>query len=326
MKKSGMNTYGILSLSLIFAFLTGCDLLGLGPKKQDNTAKPAEAVAPAVVAAPVAVNAAETPGPIPGDALVRIGNWTLTTDDFNNRLTLLKQQLPNFKSDDTNAKAAVLDELVRQQLLVQDAENSDISNSKEIKDAIEDFRKTLLVQELASRLTKDVAATQEDAHMYYDSNKERFTLPITWKVSQIVVGDEATAKSVLVLLLQGGEFASIAQAQSKAANAQEGGKLKPFVTGKAPFEAMQTAISNLDAGGISGVFKGPEGFYVVKVDSKTGGNLKPFEEVKKDLIYGLTMQKQQQVILNHLKELAEKNKPEYNKDLIDQVVGKISQQ
>jgi parvulin-like peptidyl-prolyl isomerase len=102
----------------------------------------------------------------------------------------------------------------------------------------------------------------------------------------------------------------------------EGGKLKPFVTGKAPFEAMETAISNLDEGGISGVFKGPEGEYIVKVDSKTGGAIKPFVDVKKDLIYGLTMQKQQAVILDRLKALAEKYKPEYNKDLIDQVVGK----
>ncbi len=98
---------------------------------------------------------------MPSNVLVRIGNWTLTADEFNKRLNLLKQQLPDFKENDTNSKNAVLDELIRQQLLVKDAEDSDIGNTKEIKDAIEDFRKTLLVQELASRLTKDVAATED---------------------------------------------------------------------------------------------------------------------------------------------------------------------
>jgi parvulin-like peptidyl-prolyl isomerase len=128
-----------------------------------------------------------------------------------------------------------------------------------------------------------------------------------------------------VQILQGGDFSQIAQAQSKAPNAAQGGKLKPFITGKAPFEAMQTAISNLDAGGISGVFKGPEGlFYIVRVNAKTGGAARPFIAVKKDLIYGLTMQKQQTVILSHLKGLAEKNKPEYNRELIEKVVGKAS--
>jgi len=325
MRKPGLM-YGILCLSFGIVFLTGCDLLsqlGLGPKKQDNSQnQPAAPVAPIVVTPPVSQSAQEVQGPLPSDALVRIGTWTLTSGDFNNRLNLLKQQLPDFKADDPNTKNAVLEELIRQQLLVKDAEDSDVGNTKEIKDAVEDFRKTLLVQELASRMTKTVAATEDDARTYYDANKDKFTEPITWNVRQIVVGDEATAKSILVLILQGGEFASIAQAQSKAANASDGGKLKPFITGKAPFEAMQTAISNLDAGGVSGVFKGPQGYYIVKVDSKTGGTLKSFEDVKKDLIYGLTMQKQQAVILNHLKELADKNKPEYNKELIDQVIGK----
>ena len=323
MRKSGAVTCGILCLILGFAFLTGCDLLGIGPKKQDNSQKQPEATVPA---APVAQSPQEAKGPLPGNVLVRIGSWTLTADDFNNRLNLLKQQLPDFKANDANSKNAVLDELVRQQLLVKDAENSDIGNTKEIKDAVEDFRKTLLVQELASRLTKEVAATEEDARVYYDANKGRFTEPVQWNVRQIVVGDQAAAKSILVQILQGGDFAQIARAQSKAANAIEGGKLKPFSTGKAPFDAMQIAIANLDEGGISGVFKGPEGYYIVKVDSKTGGVAKSFLDIKKDLIYGLTLQKQQAVILNHLRELAEKNKPEYNKELIEQVVGKVSTQ
>lgn len=318
MKKPGLTTCGALCLAFSFVFLTGCDLLGLGPKKQKQASTTA-------VASPTAVvNTQEAQGPLPGNALVRIGNWTLTSDDFNDRLNLLKQQLPDFKQDDAATKNAVLDELIRQQLLVKDAEDSDIGNTKEIKDAIEDFRKTLLVQELASRLTKEVAATEDDARTYYDGNKERFTEPVKWGVSQIVAADEATAKSILVQILQGGDFAQIAQAQSKAANAAEGGKIKPFVTGKAPFDAMQIAIANLDEGGVSGVFKGPEGYYIVKVDSKKGGTLKSFADVKKDLIYGLTMQKQQAVILGHLKDLSEKYKPEYNKDLIDQVVGKVS--
>ena len=310
MRKSGLTTYGILCLIFGLAFLIGCDLLGIGPKKQ--------------VAAPVSQNLQEAQGPIPGNVLVRIGSWTLTADEFNDRLNLLKQQLPDFKVNDTNSRAAVLDELVRQQLLVKDAEDSDIGKTKAIKDAIEDFRKTLLVQELASRMTKEVSANEDDARAYYAANKDRFTEPVKWNVRQIVAGDEAAAKSILVQVLQGGDFAQIAQAQSKAANAAQGGQLKPFTTGKAPFDAMQIAISNLDEGGISGVFKGPEGYYIVKVDSKIGGAIKLFNDVKKDLIYGLTMQKQQVVILNRLKELAEKNKPEYNKELIEQVVGKVS--
>jgi len=318
MKNPRPIAYGLICLAFAVVSLAGCDLLGLGPKKQDNSQTQA-------VATPAATVTPAPAGPIPGNVLVRIGNWTLTEEDFTTRLNLLKTQLPDFKQDDTNTKNVVLDELIRQQLLVQDAEDSNLADTKEVKDAIEDFRKTLLVQELASRMTKEVVATESDAQAYYDANKDRFTQPTTWSISQIVVGDEDTAKNILVQILQGGDFAQIARSQSKAANAASGGKIKPFITGKAPFEAMQRAISDLGVGENSAVFKGPQGYYIVKVNKKTGGGIRSFESVKKDLIYGLTMQKQQAVILNHLKELVQKYKPEYNKDLIDQVVGKVSQ-
>jgi len=320
-----MRAFGHIRNGNIFVlglvFLTGCDLLGIGPKKDNNAQT--QTTAPVQVQAPQSTPEMPNPvpGPIPSNALVRIGNWTLTQEDFTNRINLLKQQLPDFKDTDANSKNAVLGELVRQQLLVQEAEDSGIANTPEIKDAVEDFKKTLLVQEMASRLTKNVIATEDDARNYYEANLEKFKEPVTWDVSQIVVPDEATAKNILVQILQGGDFASLAQTQSKAANGPQGGKLDPFVSGKAPFDAMQTAIDGLDVGGVSGVFKGPEGSYIVKVNSKKGGDTKSFADVKKDLIYGLTMQKQQEVLLSHLKDLADKYKPERNDALIKQVVG-----
>ncbi len=316
--KTSVQMVFILGIGLA---LSGCDLLGIGPKKKEETPKQSQPIAEAPATS--IPSAPKSQGPVPNNALVRIGDWVLTDTEFKSRLNLLKQQLPEFKDTDANSKAAVLDELVRQQLLVKEAESSDIVNSQEIKDAIEDFRKTVLVQEMASRLTKDVAATEDEARTYYEANKDKFVEPINWTVSQIVAGDEATAKNILVQVLQGGDFAQIAQTQSKASNASKGGKLAPFASGRAPFEAMEKAISNLDAGGVSAVFKGPEGYYIVKVNAKKGGAAKSFVDIKKDLVYGLTMQKQQAAILNHLNELAEKNKPEYNKELIEQVIGKI---
>ncbi|MDE2028052.1 MAG: peptidyl-prolyl cis-trans isomerase [Candidatus Omnitrophica bacterium] len=327
MERPGIKTYGVLFLIAGMAFLTGCDqlqnLLGLGNKKQEASQQ-SPAAAPSTPPSTVSPTPSSQ-GPLPSDALVRIGGWTLTQEDFNKRLTLLKQQLAgmkeNFKEDDPAAKNYVLDQLIRQQLLVKEAEDSGIGNSKDIQQAVEDFRRTLLVQELVSRLTKNVAANESEARAYYDANKAALTEPVTWQVSEIIVPDEAAAKSILVQILQGGDFAQIAQAQSKAADAAEGGKLKPFITGQAPFDAMQTAIANLGAGDVSGVFKGPKGYYIVKVDSKTGGKLKPFTDFKEQILYFLTQQKQQAVLLKHLNELAEKYKPEYNKELIGQVIG-----
>lgn len=254
--------------------------------------------------------------PLSKDILAKVGSWTITPEEFNQRLTLLKEGLPNFDPNKPGAKEAVLNELIRQQLLVQDAEDSGIGKVKEISDAVEDFRRTMLVQELANRLTKGVASNEAEALKYYTDNKKDFIMPTQWKVREIVLADEATAKAVLVQILQGGNFAEIAKAQSKGKTAADGGALKPFVN-KAPTEAMQAAIANLDAGGTSSVFKGADNnYYIVHVDEKKGGETKKFEEIKAELIAALTTRKQQQAVLEHINALADKIKVKVNQDLI----------
>lgn len=292
--------------------LTGCDFFKNKQKGQSNTSQAVNASQPGSQASAPAVA-------LPPDVLVRVGNWTLTKQAFDDRIKILKKSLPGFK-EDANTEKMVLDELIRQQLLVQDAESSGIGDSKEVKDALDDFRRTLLVQELANRLTKNIAVTPTEARTFYDENKDKFIAPFTWTVREIVVPDESSAKNILVQILQGGDFSRIATEQSKGESASVGGALKPFI--KAPFPEMQSAIANLDAGGVSTVFKGPQGYYIVKVDAKKGGEQRSFTDVQDALINGLTLQKQQAVIVDYLNKLAQKNKVEINKPVIDQMGAK----
>jgi peptidyl-prolyl cis-trans isomerase C len=280
------------------ALLSACD------KKE--TKKPAPVV-PAVEEPAVKEEQPKDEGPLPANVLARVGDWSITIEEFNQRLKLLKQGIGDFNENDPQTRATVLNELIRQQLLVKDAENSQIANKKEVKEAIEDFRRTLLVQELATSITKNVTATEEEGRKYYEDNKAIF---MKWKVRQIVVPDEATAKNILVQVLQGGDFAAIAQAQSKDKTAANGGLIDDVT--KSP-EEVQKAVLPLEAGGTSNVFKGPQGYYIVHVDEKKP---EPFANVKKDLIYGLTLRKQQSAILEYIENLAQKNKVEVNNELL----------
>ena len=300
-----------LSLCVLSLGLAGCDLIN-PPKKESK--KDAVSVKPAAAGSEETAASAPAEGPLPGNAVARVGNWTLTTEQFDQRLKLLKQGLPEFDENKPGNKESVLNELVRQQLLVKDAESSGIGQQKEIAEAVEDFHRTLLVQELANRLTRDIVATEKEAQDYYDQNKNLFVEPVEWKAREIIVADEAAAKNILVQVLQGGDFGEIAKAQSRGKTAANGGALPVFK--KAPFAAMQSAVASLEAGGASAVFKGPDGFYIVKVDEKKGGNAKTFLSVKTDLISGLTLRKQQEAILEHIDKLAQKTKVEINKEVL----------
>ena len=297
MKRAFSGVFVMTAIFLLTIIFAGCDLFS-PPKK-------APAPAPSAV---------EASSPMPKDVLVRVGGWTLTGPQFEERLKLLKEGLPDFDPTKPGSKEALLNELIRQQLLVKDAENSGLARESDITEAVEDFRRTLLVQKLANQLTKDIVADEKEAQEYYDQNKDLFVEPMQYTVREIVVADETAAKNILVQLLQGADFAETAKAQSKAKTASGGGALPAFT--KAPFEAMQSAMANLDAGSVSSVFKGPEGFYIVKVDSKKGGAMKPFAGVKQDLIAGLTLRKQQKAILDHINQLAEKTKVEINQELL----------
>lgn len=294
---------------ILFSFTaTGCDMIN--PQKS----QPKEAAVSSKVPA-AAVSAIDESKPLPDDVIATVGAWRLTSAEFNERLKLLKESLPAFDPNKEGTKEAVLNELIRQQLLVKDAEEEGIGQNKDITDAIEDFRRTMLVQELANRLTKDLSVTEAEAQKYYNDNKVDFVMPIQWKVREIVLADETVAKNTLVSLLQGANFAEIAKEQSKGKTAKDGGALKTF--NQAPTTAMQSAIANLEAGGTSSVFKGLDNnYYIVRVEEKKGGETKAFSEIKADLIAALTTRKQQQAVLEHINKLAEKNKVRVNQNLI----------
>lgn len=251
---------------------------------------------------------------LPDNIVARVGNWSITIDEFNGKLAKLKEILPEFDPTDVNSKKLILEELVRQELLVKDAEDIGVGKDKEILETVEDFRKTLLVQEVATQLTKDVKVTEEEAKDYYEKNKSDFNVKTEWKVREIVVPSEAEANEILVQVLQGGNFSAIAKEKSQSPTAAKSGDMG-WVE-KFPFEQMRAAVTALEKEKTSGVFKGPSGYYIVKLEDKRGGAPKPFLAMKSDLIKRLTLAKQQEAVLDHLNELAAKTKIQVNEELL----------
>ena len=306
----------LLLVTLVtFSFASiGCDLIS--PKKAPAPVKKVESAPAADVnSLPSTVNASNKDEALPKDMLARVGDWTLTMNEFNQRIEGIKKAIPEFDSTKVDAKRMVLDELIRQQLLVQEARQENLERAQDIRDAVKDFENTLLVQELVSNLTKDVKATEQEAQAYYDKNPNLFVKPVEKQLREIVVPTEVEAKDILVQVLQGADFAQTARDRSKSKNASNGGDLG-FVT-EAPFEQMQKAVAGLSKAGISSVFQGPEGYYIVKVEDVKGGDKASFDDIKEDLIKGLTIQKQQQVVLEKLADVTNKVSVQVNTDLID---------
>jgi len=315
---------------LLAVSATGCDLITSikeyfqEPEKKTDIVKP---IAPAKALAPQTQPAApksqpnikiapiKLSSPMAPNVLARVGTWNITIDEFTERLQALKEVVPEYDITDPQAKLLVLDELINQQILVMGAEQAGgLERKKDIDAAVEEFRRTLIVREVARQLTEDVTMTDQEAMAFYEENKEAMITPMQWHVREIVFADKEQATHILTEILKGADFAEMAKQYSIGRTASDGGDLG-FIT-QEPFPQMGSALLAAEVGDTSSVFKGPEGYYIVKLEEKKGGEPIAFEDIKGDIIQTQTLVKQQQVIISHLEKLKSNIKVERNENLL----------
>ncbi len=312
----------LVPLVFTLATLSGCDQISSffnksGSKSNLNKEKISSTPVESTPVPSLAPPSIDSNVPLPADVLARVGNWTLTAKDFEERLKGLKEVFPDFDVNVPENKRLILEELVRQQLLVREAEETGAAKKKEIVDAVEEFRRSLLVRDAATKLTEGIKVTDLEAQEFYNQNKDNpaLTEPAEYHLREIVMSTQSGAKEVLVDLLKGADFAEMAKARSKGKTAANGGDLGTVKTFE--FPQMEAAVASLEAGDISNVFKGPSGdYYIVKVEEKKGGKQKDFAAVKEDIITFLTQSKQQSVIESHLKELQQKYGAKINENFL----------
>ncbi|MDK2815314.1 MAG: foldase protein PrsA [Thermoanaerobacter sp.] len=200
-------------------------------------------------------------------------------------------------------KENVLDSLIAQKLLLQEALKNNITVSdKEIEEEYqrekefnkditkEDVKNYLLINKLFEEYTKDVKITEEELKKYYEDNKDQFE---TVKASHILVSDEKIAQDIYNRLMKGEDFATLAKEYSiDTATKDQGGDLGEFARGVMVPEFEQVAFS-LKKGQISKPVKTDYGYHIIKSE---GATLKSFDEVKGDIEAYLLNDKKNQVI------------------------------
>lgn len=295
-----------------------CDLINSAKEYFQDFGKKAKPVTqekiPSTAVAPMPASKQPEQQATPANVLARVGRWTITVDEFNERLSALKEAVPDFDTTSMDAKKLVLETLVRQQLLVSEAEKVGLANQKDIQAAVDEFRRTLIVQETVKNLLRDIKVSDEEARAFYEAQKTVLVEPTQWHVRAIVVDSQEKANTLSTQLLQGADFVEIAKQNSIGETAAQGGDLG-FIA-EAPFPEMQNAIAPLNTGEVSTVLKGPQGYYIVKVEEKKGGNPIPFEDIKQDILDNQLMLKQQQAILDYVEKLKGETKVEVREDLL----------
>lgn len=305
MSKRQNSVFFVITFIAGLVFLYGCDQIkGL----VQATGGPAGS-------APAAVSSGEQPSKVLGTALAKINGEVITLESFDEKVRAARAIAPEYKLDTKDSKKQYLDDLITEELVYQEARARGIDRQKDVKDAINEYRKRIMATQLVIDETKGITIEAAEVEEFYNSNKNAFIAPAQVRAREIVVSSEATAKNILISVLQGGDFASLAREKSIAASASQGGDLG-LINPQDKFDKFAEVVSTMEAGQTSQIFKGPEGYYIVKVEEKKGGEPRPFYEISDDLKNYLLQQKQATRLQELTDKLRREAKIEINEDLL----------
>lgn len=296
----GHKTIVIATFAFIFFTIYGCDkIAGLVQGKNGSKQNKSQA-------API----------VKGTIIAKVNNIPITLEDLNQEVEVFNSMVPLDKPEakiTTREKKIdyLKNEMVRKILLYQQAQDRALYKKEEVIRALEKTKQDLLVVELVREEAVKVEVSSAEIEDYYNRYREQLKEPEERHIREIVVPTEAEAKDILIELLKGSDFAELAKQRSKSASSGNGGDLGFISPGRksAQFDAIAFS-DNLEVGQYTNIFKGQDGYYIIKLEAKRGGKQKSLSELWDDIKRGLTFLKQQQRIEDLIGKLSREAKIE----------------
>lgn len=234
-------------------------------------------------------------------------------------------------------KQQIIDQLIDQELVIQEAERQKITvTDKEIDKKYEEIRKSanksekeaekiladqgmtaaefkenlkaqLIAQRFYTKLTSGIKMSDADIKKFYDERKDiDFKVSANVKVQEIFAATEDKAKQAKTDLDGGADFGETAKKYSEdEAKDQESVKTQEAVDPE-----WSKVVFTQSAGAVTDVFKTSRGFHIVKVIEKNDAKIRPFEEVKDIIKQQQIDKKKDDAFLKWLSGLKKKSKIE----------------
>ncbi|OLQ76143.1 peptidylprolyl isomerase [Photobacterium proteolyticum] len=152
--------------------------------------------------------------------------------------------------------------------------------------------------------------SEDDAKAFYEENQAKFGTAEQRLASHILIqGDSSEAKAkadtLLAELNGGADFAQLAESSSDDTfSAKEGGKLDWFERGVMD-PAFEDAAFALNKGETSAVVKTSFGYHIIKLDDIKASKVKPFADVRDDIVAELREQRAAEEFYDLQTQLAE---------------------
>lgn len=248
-----------------------------------------------------------------GAYVARVGNTVITEADVEKEFKSLPPQIQKV-FEGTEGRERFVDELIKKEMLYQEAQKRGLDNTPEYKQKLDEFKKLTLISLLLEKEIEDkVKVGEKDAKAYYESHKEEFSTGNQIRASHILVKTQEEANNILKEINRGVDFAKLAQSKSMdSGSAKNGGDLGYFSKGQMVPEFEGVAFK-LKVGEVSKPVKTQYGYHIIKVTEKKEGKTIEFEKVKDLVIQRLTAEKQKEVFDSYIEGLKKKYEVEIKK-------------
>ena len=200
--------------------------------------------------------------------------------------------------------AQIASNLYVRRSLAQQADAAGLASNPETKAALQIARDKVLSDALLAKIDKDNALPDAKleglARSNYNANPDRFKVAEQVQVRHILIAspdDAGRAKAAQVLVdLQGGaDFAALAKEYSAdPGSAAKGGELGFFAKGAMVPVFEEAAFALQKKGELSGLVKTKFGYHILQLEDRRPAGVRPFEEVRDDLIKGARATVQQE--------------------------------
>ena len=250
-----------------------------------------------------------------GTVIAKVADFSITLEQLEQEIQGYNEStnMPEAKINTREQRIAYLkEELIRRHLLYLEAVARNFENQPKVQETLRNLEINVLANQFIQDEIKNVTVTSSEIEDFYNLYKDQFQQEEERRIREIIVSDETTAKEILIELLKGADFATLAKERSIAPTAANGGDLGFIKKGARGADFARFDIiafsSSLEVGQNSNVFKDKAGYYIVTLEGKKGGQPRPLSEVWDEIKTSVLFLKQQQKIKEITDNLAKKIK------------------
>lgn len=233
--------------------------------------------------------------------LASVNGKQITEADVDAMIAAMGPNGQNYRTP--QGRAAVLEQLINQSLLLLDATRNLYEREPAFKAQLNRVKEELLVNYAIEKAVSTVRVTDDDAKKYYEENPAAFEGQELVSASHILVSDEATATELLEKIRAGEiSFEDAAAQHSSCPSSRNGGSLGEFGRGQMVPE-FDTACFEMEVGELRGPVQTQFGYHLIRLDDKKQTEKLAFSDVREELVRQLTAEKQQAAYRSKLNQL-----------------------